>query len=194
MKASRLTCAAALVALLTTGAAPATIAPKTVWVGTVQLTYFRHYVLDNPLGPAVEKDSRSVTITNKRDGTASAAGRIRSTTAYPCSNGTTSGRTELWDVRGKARPVTVSFVANRYQVGYTNPSRKVTVEQRDCFEKRTRTITLRALNVGFQLSGRRRAGATRLTGEWKSKTTCTGACVSHGWSGRWDLRLVTLAR
>ena len=200
MRASRLLVAglagALAVAAVGAGAAPPSArAPTKIWVGTVTLTYFRHYVPETPLGPAVEKDSRSVTITNKRDGTASASARVRSMTAYPCSNGTTSGRTEVWDVRAKVSPVRVTFIGNsdRYRVSDANPSKKVQVEERDCFEKQVRDVTVFAMDVGFQLYGRARPGATRLTGEWKHPTTCSGSCVSHGWSGRWDLRLVEAA-
>ena len=194
MRTGRLLAAATLAAVLTAGAASATTAPKKVWVGSLQLTYFRHYEHETPNGTAVEKSARSLTITNTRKGTAFATGRIRTTTAYPCSNGTSSGRTESWDVGGAIRPVVVAFGKTRYQVRFTNPSKRVTIEERDCTSLRTLVVTASAMNVGFQLYGKVRPGATRLTGSWKHAAPCTGACLSHVWQGRWDFRLVPLAR
>ena len=194
MSPRQLIAAAVLAAGLSAGAASATTAPKKVWIGTLQLSYFRHYELETPTGTAVEKDTRSVTITNTRKGTAFATGRIRSTTAYPCSNGTTSGRTEALDVGGAIRPVSVTFGAGRYQVRFTNPSERVTIEERDCTGKRSRVVTASALNVGFQLYGKAPADATRVTGSWKRLAPCAEGCLSHEWRGRWALRLVPLAR
>jgi hypothetical protein len=190
----RLLCAAVLATLLTSGGAAATTPPKKVWVGSLKLTYFRHYEKDTPNGTAVEKDSRSVSITNTRKGTAFATGRIRSTTAYPCSNGTSSGRIEAWDVGGAIRPVAISFGKTRYQVRFANPSERVTIEERDCTDLRTLVVKAYAMDVGFQLYGKVRPGATRLTGSWKHLAPCSGSCISHEWQGRWDFRLVPLAR
>ena len=193
MRVGRSIAGVALAAMLTAGAASATTPPKKIWVGTLTLSYFRHYELEHPLGTAVEKDSRSVTITNTRKGTAFATGRIRRTTAYPCSNVTTSGAVESWDVGGAVRPVGVTFGKTRYQLRHPNPSKRVTVEKRDCTSTRPHDVTAFAMDVGFQLSGKVRPGAKRLTGSWKRLPACSDECISHVWQARWDLRLVTVA-
>lgn len=199
MEARRLVIAAALSLALAAGAAtagggsPAAAKPKQIWVGTLYLSYFRHFESAQPYGTAVEKDTRTLTITNKKDGTATVTGSIRSRTSYPCSNGTFSGRVEQWAVGAKVRPVTVSFVKDRYQIEFTNPSSRVTIQEIDCTESRPRVVPAFAMNVGFQLYGRAKPGVTRLTGEWRHSPACEGTCVSYSWLGRWNLRLVTIS-
>lgn len=191
--------AAAIAVALAAGAAaarsssPTADKPKQIWVGTLRLSYFRHFESVKPHGTAVEKSSRTLVITNKKDGTAVATGSIRTTTSFPCSNGSASGRVEVWNIRAKVKPLRVTFVKERYQIEYPNPSSKVTIEELECTGRRSRVVGAFAMNVGFQLYGRASPSATRIAGEWKNLPACEGTCISYEWSGRWDLRRVAVA-
>jgi hypothetical protein len=181
------------VALLAAPASARTPAkqPKQLWVGSLTLRYVRHYELPRKDGRVTtELEDRTVTITNRPDGTATGSADIHVHRENYCSGSQTFSRhTEDWTWHGRISTVGVHFIRTRYQLSYVLPSVRAEVTDESCGTVTTHTVPVSTMPVGFQLYGIASQDSHALSGTWGHYPKCEGPCLSLWSEARWALVL-----